>query len=600
MYLFGPAQESFTGKQYSISPEKQKLMKALKLRKEQLEGSSESAGADARVTRSNRNNFIEPQGSAWKANAGSTVDFNVDVKTNGSVFEQEHLHECADAARDFGNTISFTGVERYNDADLPFVNSEVPHAFTITTLPTTETMRLSQHRDQDIATTILTSRVDGQYNIDHRHKKLSNTMNGQSGVDTREKRPGLVEPFPVELNSDETDDGSMSDDLLMEELKLAKLQEAKPVPISHSPVRASLSSATSDPRPSFNSVTSVMILNTARSGRERRSAQPVVQHSALLPSPGEMTRKERMSLSRKTNVSSGISRRLQALAEITSRETSPTPTNNDAPSLQTTPKPQSVLNPSFTGSRPTSPTGSQYFPITQPRASNFQPIDAVSTVRNVTQQGGRHDSVSVTARIMRNTTSITPEQSHLSEAVPMDLQQSTLVIERQPAVHSQTMLRTNNLRTERPQSILSSRRDSRESSVTTTTKHSVESSWRSMTRWRSEKSDARSPPPPVAGRALSLNSLERVDQTLDERKQSRTSRLLKRISGVSATVRKPLSEINAEYQRDQHVGRGHTDSQRESPPAAIVIGDLNVQFPDTLVSAMVYADMCPGCGTKHY
>jgi len=604
MYLSGPAPGSSTGKQHSISPEKQKLMKALKLRKEQLEGSSESAAADAGVTRSNHNNFMEPQGSAWKANAGITFDFNVDAKTNGSVFEQEHLHGRADAAPDFESTISFKGAEHYNRTDMPFVNGEVPHTFAITTLPTTETMRFSQLHGQDIATTNVTGQIDGQYNIDHRRTKLSNTMNGQRGVNTHEKCHGLVEPFPVELNLDETDEGSLSDDSLMEELKLAKLQEAKPVPISHSPVRASFSSATSDPRPGFNSVTSVMILNTARSGQERRSAQPVVQYPALLPSSGEMTRKERMSLSRKTNVSSGISRRLQALAEITSRVTSPTPTNNYAPvpdasssylairksSLQTFPGPQSVLRPSFAGSRPTSPTDSQYFPVTQPRASNFHAIDAVSTVGNVPQQGGRHDSVSVTARIMRNTTSMPPEQSHLSEAVPMDLQQSTLVIERQPAVHSQTMLRTNNVRTEQAQSILSSRRGSRESSVTTTTKHSAESSWRSMTRWRSEKSEARSPPPPVADRSLSINSLERVDQTLDERKQSRTSRLLKRISGVSATARKPLSEVNAEYQRDQHVGRGHTDSQRESPPAAIVIGDLNVQFPDTLVSATVYAD----------
>lgn len=302
-------------------------------------------------------------------------------------------------------------------------------------------------------------------------------------------------------------------------------------------------------------------------------------------------------------MSSGISRRIQALAEITSRDLSPTSPKNETPlqdvsssylgirksSLQAFPGTQSVPRPSFTGSRPTSPTGSQYFSITQPRASDFHPIDAVSTVRNLHQSSGRRDSVSVTARITRNPSSTTPDLSRLSEAMPLDLLHSTLVIERQPAAHSQSLLKTNNVRAERAPSILSSRPDSRESSATTMTKHSVESSWRSMTRWRSEKSEARSLPPPVAGRSLSLKSLERVDEMMDERKQSRTSRLLKRISGVSATARKPQSEVNTEHETDQPERKDHIHSPRKSPPAAIVIGDLNVQFPDTLVSTRRYA-----------
>lgn len=292
------ARESSTVKRISISPEKQRLMKALKLRKEQLEGSTASAAIDARITRSDGNIFMDPRSSASKTDAGVTVNVNLDAKPSGSVLEQERLLEPTDAAPESGN-INPIAVEHNNHNDLPFVNGDIPYIFTSTALATSESLLVSQLRGQNMASANVAHRVVGHYNLGHRRMILSNTFDGQRSVDTHEKRHGLVEPLRVKLISEETDDGSLSDDSLIEELKLAKLQEAKPIPISHSPARVSFSSATGDPQPSFNSVTSVMILNTARNGRERTSAQPAVQHPASFSSPVDMTRKERASLSKR-------------------------------------------------------------------------------------------------------------------------------------------------------------------------------------------------------------------------------------------------------------------------------------------------------------
>jgi hypothetical protein len=86
-------------------------------------------------------------------------------------------------------------------------------------------------------------------------------------------------------------------------------------------------------------------------------------------------------------------------------------------------------------------------------------------------------------------------------------------------------------------------------------------------------------------RSQSSHSLEMPDEKKEEKKEkkdSRASKLFKRMSTMSSISRKSQSSSNnslAEEERQSY----SLPSLREPPPA-VQVGDLNIQFPDTLVS----------------
>ena len=83
-----------------------------------------------------------------------------------------------------------------------------------------------------------------------------------------------------------------------------------------------------------------------------------------------------------------------------------------------------------------------------------------------------------------------------------------------------------------------------------------------------------------------MNSLESNDDKREDKKDkkdSRTSRLFKRMSSsISAASRKGMSQAISPTVKEEDYEAG-LPSFREPPPA-VQVGDLNVQFPDTLVS----------------
>lgn len=90
-----------------------------------------------------------------------------------------------------------------------------------------------------------------------------------------------------------------------------------------------------------------------------------------------------------------------------------------------------------------------------------------------------------------------------------------------------------------------------------------------------------------------MNSLESNDDKREDKKDkkdSRTSRLFKRMSSsISAASRKGMSQAISPTVKEEDYEAG-LPSFREPPPA-VQVGDLNVQFPDTLVS-YVASDVC--------
>lgn len=78
-----------------------------------------------------------------------------------------------------------------------------------------------------------------------------------------------------------------------------------------------------------------------------------------------------------------------------------------------------------------------------------------------------------------------------------------------------------------------------------------------------------------------MNSLESNEDKKDK-KDSRTSRLFKRMSSsISAASRKGMSQSISPTVKEEDYEAG-LSSFREPPPA-VQVGDLNVQFPDTLL-----------------
>jgi hypothetical protein len=138
----------------------------------------------------------------------------------------------------------------------------------------------------------------------------------QSWYETKPKGQAMLDPIQVSADNSEAE--YLSDDSFMEELQSATVHEAKPMSVSKSPITPWFPRKTSD----MGSVTS-----------ESRPLSQVYSKS-LGGSPEQFKRStsglwppqvnfDAVGVAKKVNVSSGISQRIKALAEKSSRELSP-------------------------------------------------------------------------------------------------------------------------------------------------------------------------------------------------------------------------------------------------------------------------------------
>jgi hypothetical protein len=193
-----------------------------------------------------------------------------------------------------------------------------------------------------------------------------------------------------------------------------------------------------------------------------------------------------------------------------------------------------------------------------------------SAVYNVKQAAEKPESVQVTARIIRDARPLKPSLAVPSEGTPLELHRSQITIDHQkssgksPVKASPTKVEPTS---PRPPS------SSHSKDQGAVPRSSSESSWRSFGRRLSESRSGSAP------RSLSAHSSESADDRREDRKEkkdSRTSKLFKRMSSISSMTRRTVQE-------DEHASTS-LPSVLEPPPP-VQVGDLNVQFPDTLVSA---------------
>ncbi|KAF2705991.1 hypothetical protein K504DRAFT_387454 [Pleomassaria siparia CBS 279.74] len=403
-----------------------------------------------------------------------------------------------------------------------------------------------------------------------------------SFLDIKEKRRAAISPIQIHLSADNSDAEYLSDDSFMEELQSATLEQAQPVSVSKSP------STSYFPRKS--SISEVLTPQKSTFGLNkpgRLSPEQVGGRKLSGTWPPQATA-DPVALGKKINVSSGISQRIQALAmKSTSRESlrvSPTASPDVASSIV------SQRKSSFFPATPSSENSPPGKTVSRLNRASFVPVAFSSTapdrksmiqqpikntdqaVYTVQQEPTKPESVQVTARIVRDPRVQKPTLAMPTESTPLGLHQSPIIIDHQKSAST------------RPSSSRSKHSPSKiepASPSSNPPRSSSESSWRSFGRRMSE-SKAGGLPRSQSSHSLEVRE-EKQEENKKEKKDSRTTKLFKRMSTMSSMSRKSQGTIpNVNELEHPSLSLPALPSLREPPPA-VQVGDLNIQFPDTLL-----------------
>lgn len=432
--------------------------------------------------------------------------------------------------------------------------------------------------------------------------------------DRRERRRRGPNLDPINILSSPEQSEASDDDLFLEELQHAKVQQAKPMVVGRSPVTPifrNFSGSTDRLKDMSRTVSSPMkeTTNGGSVSPDQMRPRSTRSISTALPSwPPSNENIPPVPLAKKGPLSSGISKRIKALEVFTSaREANSSPPASSQSSTLAQ-KSKAALTSSRKrlsfapgGSAPNTSTSGPPRPLhpTPTQTPENEPTDyeksrplysrqSSATVKTPPPQKG--ESISVTARIVRNP-NIINEDSAVNDSQQMPLQRSTLTVEH-----------------ERPEPVEHRSAMTREAST-----FSIDSSAKSQQNERSRpsfssyRSESQTPFPTSDSTAsrLSLINGKRKDKanltrstsdnssfTEEKTRHSRARRLMKRVSNLSTSSRRNLAGAFSPSSKDQITPdtineRAESDhdlaSVAESVSHVIDIGDVNVQFPDTLL-----------------
>ncbi|EKG16889.1 hypothetical protein MPH_05870 [Macrophomina phaseolina MS6] len=430
---------------------------------------------------------------------------------------------------------------------------------------------------------------------------------------TKSKRRVPVDPIRVDPDAESSDDDCdyLSDDSLMEELQSATVEEAKPMSVSKSPIMpifprrksqaSTLSTKSAEHRVNSNPLSIYRTVTPTRLSPSPESQVGVGQRSFSASYASEAQSKA--PLAKKSNVSSGISQRIKALAEKSSKEAAavlpPKPgytPNKDSISI-------AQRSNSFRVSHSSSGPDSKHLkrlskssfisvpPLERPTSRGENSSETIQAVYNKNAEN-KTESVTVTARIIR--TPQTPSQE--LEASPLDLQQSPITIDHNksdaatapsivipPAAAEEATLSPKSGDVS-PAQVSSANLESPQQALP---RSSSESSWRSLGRRRSEAMS-----PPAMPRSHSVTSLDSTatEEGEDKKKGNRASRLLKRMSNSLSSSKKSLNQMMSVAVQEEPP---EPILEKKETQTGIEIGDLNVQFPDTLLWKRRWVEIDP-------
>ena len=321
-----------------------------------------------------------------------------------------------------------------------------------------------------------------------------------------------------------------------------------------------------------------------------------------------------LPLFKKVSVSSGISQRIKALEKFSNTPESALSSKHSAPNISPTfvsQRKTSINTPPSTTTSPPPPQAGWSFrrkfpyptPSPSPQAtrtfsSKLSPTPTLTpaskkTVASspATSKTSQPDTISVTARIIRDSPNEKPEiPLNPSEPAPLNLHQSPLVVEHkksipEPAPFVASPPTENPSRLSRSPSTkslsASTSPDAKRDATPPTLRRNSTNSRRSAHSRRN--SDAEHTRPLSESSSTGTPSTEK----LDEKKSSRASRLFKRMSSMGTASRRSIVHALSPTLKEEDPIQEHADTRQavaeEEVIKAIDIGDINVQFPDTLL-----------------
>ena len=331
------------------------------------------------------------------------------------------------------------------------------------------------------------------------------------------------------------DDNLRSDDSVLDELKSSKVEEAKQVSVPKAlPDRSGTVDSSKSPRVFSNPTApgrTPSKMQTLSIGRSVSS--PFSENRPVSPVPA----------ARKINVSSGISSRIRALEKI-SQPATPTTLNSPSATFESVKKRNSSLN-----------TNSDAASVS--RRSSFIPPSPASTSRAPTPS--RSASVAGHSGAPRNESS---EQSlHPSQPRPLASE---------PTVTNDSAFRPS----------------------PTDAAANAGAAQIAASTDRNNHISASLVPRPESGLSGSTHSSTHTsstnhpNQSLDEKKESRTSRLFRRMSSMRPAPRKNVTNTLSRNQEESVPSAGGSagaSSKAAVSQTAVDVGEVNVQFPDTLL-----------------
>ncbi|KAF1936427.1 hypothetical protein EJ02DRAFT_470454 [Clathrospora elynae] len=397
----------------------------------------------------------------------------------------------------------------------------------------------------------------------------TNRRNRRSWYETKEKRRAQMGPLLVSAENSETE--YLSDDSFMEELQSATVHEAKPMLVSKSPItpylsrKSSAADLSTPPRSASSNYQGISHLSPAQSGRSASGGWP------------SRPKTDTAAIPKKINVSSGISQRIKALAEKSSREltspVSPVSAALDSPSSTLAQRKSSFFATSpveaLHNGRPVTRLGTPPFLLSSASSTpdrKKQPAPIKSTIYNVQRGAKKPESVQVTARIVQDERTKKPTLAMPTESTPLDLHQSPLIIDHQKPTRGPPSPTRGRPEPASPRTTYSSH--SREQS-NAPSRTSSESTWKNFGRRMSESKSVHSP-----------DSDDRRDDKKDK-KESRTSKMFKRMSSSMSSM--PWKNSSSSLGLPENDMRSTSLASLREPPPAVHVGDLNIQFPDTLL-----------------
>lgn len=494
-----------------------------------------------------------------------------------------------------------------------------------------------------------------QQNVDDEEVSDTDTIPARPSTEpSSAKRKPFIDPIRVDLanrsrpvSTAQSDFNFSDSESLMEELQSATVQEAKPMIVSKTPVTPVfpgklpiMSSPGSTQAAHAKPLMVRTVSNPVRgsfipppSDVSQSSARSVSQGAAYLHQITQQRTGDN-GLGKKNNVGSSISQRIKALEllSVSTAETASQPGSRPSstffsvkkdrvpsrsPSVadRATSLSRDNTRPTTSQSRGDSPETSKFHRdrsgSISSRLSMFEPADSPGN-----QPRGRPETVSVTARIMRDSPSTS---RHAADRSPIDLKQSLLSVDHQRSdgtdgLGGQLPSERETSHSREPSKDGASRRSS-----FTIVKDFIKEGRKSITSPSMDNlmappgssGGSRSPPPAHQNNSsfasrLSISSRRSLsrdrgsispsvitegsasgDETKSnsDKKKSRTSRLMRRLSSLSGTG----TGSNRNKVSSPAVGTPTVteeewpESKANTSTLAVDMGDVNVQFPDTLL-----------------